>query len=204
MVVSPTGDCLLCDFGFSLIKYEISYSQSNAPHGGHERFVAPEISSGTVLRVNEKSDVYSLAMTIYTLGTRSPPFAHPNKFAACTAAQKGERPQKCNSLGGFSTEETSLAWSLMERMWNHVPRDRPTVASARDRMVEISLMHVQSTIAPLPSISTSVCPSKLTSTHGTNRFSQVSALSNAESPISDARLMLRYASYPYKLHLILK
>jgi serine/threonine protein kinase len=97
---------------------------------------SPEIASGTEGRINEKSDVYSLAMTIYALGTRSFPFGHIDRdTTACRMAREGERPQKLSSLGGLTLEETERLWSLMEKMWNHNPQRRPTMSSARDEIM---------------------------------------------------------------------
>jgi len=181
VVVSRTGDCLLCDFGLSRIKHEMSRSQTIVHQGGRQRFIAPEISSGAQLRINEKSDVYSLAMTVYALGARSLPFKDARgDIAACSAAQQGKRPEKCNSLGGLSTEETALVWFLMEEMWNHIPQDRPTMSSARDTMMEISLNCLQSTTIPIPCPSTSIYPSIPTT---------ILPLNDAHSPISHAREM---------------
>ena len=84
--VSYTGDCLLCDFGLSRIRHEISRTHTTIHQGGQPRFIAPEIFFAIEARINEKSDVYSLAMTIYALGTRSPPFGHikHRRMSCCT------------------------------------------------------------------------------------------------------------------------
>src|ERR1700733_14001612 len=129
VVVTRAGDCLLVDFGLSRIRHEISRTHTTIHQGGFQRFVAPEISSRTQERINEKSDIYSLAMTIYALGTRSSPLGHIRDGAdACRAAQEGERPQKPDSLGGLTKEETQCLWALMERMWCPNPELRPTVS----------------------------------------------------------------------------
>lgn len=58
--------------------------------GGRARFVAPELSAGPEkFRINEASDIYSLAMTIYALGTGLPPFHHLSIHAATRAAELG-------------------------------------------------------------------------------------------------------------------
>jgi len=136
VLVSRTGDCLLCDFGLSRIRHEISRTHTTIHQGGRQRFIAPEISSGLEARI--KSDVYSLAMTIYALGTMSLPFGHIDRdLAVYRAVQEGERPPPCDSLGGLAAEETVHLWSLIERMWKQDPDCRPTVPSARDEMMQI-------------------------------------------------------------------
>jgi len=84
------------------------------------------------LRISESSDIYSLAMTIYTLGTGSQPFEDiSNERAACHAAGKGKRPSKHDLIGGLMKDEAELLWSLIERMWDQQPRLRPTISIAR-------------------------------------------------------------------------
>lgn len=154
---------MLCDFGLSRIRHEISRTHTILHQGGRQRFIAPEISSGLEARINEKSDVYSLAMTIYALGARSMPFGHIDRdIVACRAAREGERPQQCDSLGGLTTEETAHLWSLLERMWSHNPRCRPTVSSARDETMRTGQMCLSLATTSIATPSTNVLPSRLT------------------------------------------
>jgi serine/threonine protein kinase len=112
---------LLCDFGLSRIRHEISRTHTIIHTGGRYRFIAPEIYSGEETCVNERSAIYSLAMTIYALGTKSLPFGDLNELAAAHEAAKGKRPSKQDSLGGLNAEDTQLLWSLVERMWDQEP-----------------------------------------------------------------------------------
>lgn len=58
------------------------------------RFVAPEILKGEK-RTDEASDVYSLAMTIYTIATGKWPFHEiHNPWAVSRAAEEGRRPSR--------------------------------------------------------------------------------------------------------------
>ena len=163
VVVSCGGDCLLCDFGLSRIRHEISRTHTILHQGGRQRFIAPEISSGLEARINEKSDVYSLAMTIYALGARSMPFGHIDQdIVVCRAAREGERPQQCDSLGRLTTEETAHLWSSMERMWSHDPRCRPMVSSARDETMRTSQMCLSLATTSIATPSTNLWPSRIT------------------------------------------
>lgn len=195
---------MLCDFGLSRIRYEISRTHTTIHQGGRQRFVAPEITSGGEGRVNEKSDIYALAMTVYALGTRSLPFGHIGQdAAACRVARKGERPPKCDSLGGLTREETERLWSLMERMWDRVPQGRPMMSSARDEMVRIAVTCLELTAVPIAASSTP--PTPTISLHSADRIHrQVSASSDVDLPISDAMLVLGYNSHLYALGLRLK
>ena len=156
-MVSRAGVGLLCDFGLSRVRHEVSRTNTTIVQGGRRRFVAPEISSGLKDRVDEKSDIYSLAVTIYALGTRLPPFKDILvEAAACKAVQGGARPKKCGSLGGLTMEETAYLWCLLERMWNHDPRRRPTASVARDEMIQTSRVCLKSAAAQITASSTSV------------------------------------------------
>ena len=196
VVVSRTGDCMLCDFGLSRIRHEISRTHTTIHQGGRERFIAPEIASGIEWRINEKSDIYSLAMTIYALGTKSFPFEHIDRGAvACKLAREGERPQKPSSLGGLTAEETEHLWTLMERMWNHNPQHRPTVSRARDEISRSGLMCLELS-APIVASSMRVRPpTPPTSVRSTNKTIQhVSAPSDVDPLIGDAALELPYSA----------
>src|ERR1700733_3160441 len=95
ILVSNTGHSLLCDFGLSRIRHELSLTSATIRQGGNNRFIAPEISpEKDDIRVNEQSDIYSLAMTIYALGTKSPPFKDVKPHHARRMAAKGDRPSK--------------------------------------------------------------------------------------------------------------
>ena len=194
MLVSCTGDCLLCDFGLSRIRHEISRTYTTIHQGGRQRFIAPEISSGLEARINEKSDVYSLAMTIYALGTMSLPFGHIERdLAVYRAVQEGERPQPCDSLGGLAAEETAHLWSVMERMWKQDPDCRPTVSSARDEMMQTSQICLELTTTSIATSSTSVQPPALiTSLDIANEYRR--QLYDVDSPINNVRPMPGYVS----------
>ena len=187
------GQCLLCDFGLSHIKHEITQTLTIASHGGHQRFLAPEICDPETeeTRVNESSDIYSLAMAIYALGTRSMPFEGFNNGHAHQAAVQGERPSKPDSLGGLMADDTKLLWSLMERMWNGRPELRPTIASVRDVMKGIP-MWLGST--PIPALSRGSYPSPPTAFFQHIDTLPPQALVSGNENILGPMLPLRYAS----------
>ena len=150
IVVSSTGDCLLCDFGLSRIKHELSLTSKATCQCGHLRFLAPEIASGELEScVDQRSDIYSLAMTVYTLGTKSLPFNDMTALRACLAAVKGERPPRHDSLGGLTIELAKPLWSLIERMWDQDPGRRPTISAARDDITRSGIVDLAQWPSPL-------------------------------------------------------
>jgi serine/threonine protein kinase len=143
ILVSDTGDCLLCDFGLSRIRHELSRTSTIVHQGGLYRFIAPEIPfEGEERRINEQSDIYSLTMTIYALGTRSPPFEDMGPSRARRAAKEGKRPSKPDSLGGLAIEHANFLWSIMETMWNQDPQLRPTISAVRAKIARSDLVNL--------------------------------------------------------------
>lgn len=158
VLVTSAGETLICDFGLSRIRHEVPRTNTSSRQGGDPRFVAPELSSGTELfRSNEASDVYSLAMTIYTLGTGLKPFHHfKHWLPALQAAQSGKRPSKFVSsgsrlplvsdidvhegaqdilcMGGLTAAASHYIWALLIPMWHHDPSSRPSVPAVRKEM----------------------------------------------------------------------
>jgi len=60
VVISDTGDCLLCDFGLSRIKHGLGQTSMTVCQGGDYRFIAPEISFGKDdTCVDQQSDIYT-------------------------------------------------------------------------------------------------------------------------------------------------
>lgn len=150
ILVSADGDALLCDFGLSRIRHEISRTHTTFRQGGRLRFTAPELLFGhDALRINESSDIYSLAMTIYTIGTGDVPlYEYPNEYGAARVIEDGKRPSKPSALGGLSPETSTKVWKYMTEMWKHNPADRPSILSVYK---DFNILLVQMSPAPSPS-----------------------------------------------------
>ena len=103
--------------------------------GGRLRFLAPELSSGHLaFRTTTSSDVYSLAMTFFNLVTLSLPFLeHQSEIKAVHAAEKGARPQRPESHN-IPPQMAGVMWKLIEKMWDHVPENRPSASDVRMHM----------------------------------------------------------------------
>ena len=188
ILVTCTGECLLCDFGLSRIRHEISRTYTTVHHGGRERFLAPEITHNAQenTRIDEPSDIYSLAMTVYALGTRSLPFADlKNIHAVCREAASGRRPSKHDSLGGLTTDDTEFLWSLL-RMWDGRPEFRPTISHVRDEIMKSNLIYLESATTPIAASSGNGQPSTSTASlqHPDRPSSQDLASGNKDQRIS--------------------
>lgn len=129
--------------------------------GGSPHFEAPEIRDGLTgtERINEESDVYSLAMTIYALWTGRVPFYHLKRSeapeltsseAVLEAARKGDRPpvDTISALasspylqGGFDHIEKVQFGALLTQMWRHKPAQRVSMPEARKILAQIVVRH---------------------------------------------------------------
>lgn len=126
MLIDIGGNALLCDFGFSRIRHEVTRTHTRIREGGHLRFLAPELTLGQEkFRTTQESDIYSLAMTFLALVTLAPPFAeYDREYAAMNAAHQGIRPQRPE----FFKDTVDHLWCFMGRMWNQEPSERPVAS----------------------------------------------------------------------------
>ena len=95
-MIDAFGKALLCDFGLSRIRHEVTRTHTTIREGGRMRFMAPELLSGhETFRTSEASDVFSLSMIFWNAWTRKLPFAEiANELRAGAVIRKGERPNK--------------------------------------------------------------------------------------------------------------
>ncbi|KAF8309925.1 kinase-like protein, partial [Clavulina sp. PMI_390] len=145
ILITATGDALICDFGLSRIRHDITRTNTAIHEGGRSRFVAPELSSGpNQFRSNEASDVYSLSMTIYSLGVHKPPLWNVEHNAqASRLLEAGKRPgceSDSQSAGdveefiGLDLARSVKLWSLLRRMWVDAPSERITASEVREEL----------------------------------------------------------------------
>lgn len=93
--------------------------------GKRVRFVAPEILSAENPCPTEQSDIYSLSMTIYALGTGTSPLHHLHSDdAVIEGVTRGERPTPPSTLGGLDAQSTTNLYMGLAYMWRQSPADR--------------------------------------------------------------------------------
>ena len=95
-MIDASGKALLCDFGLSRIRHEVTRTHTTIREGGRMRFMAPELLSGhETFRTSEASDVFSLSMVFWNAWTRKLPFAEiANELGAGAVIREGKRPNK--------------------------------------------------------------------------------------------------------------
>ena len=133
------GEAVLCDFGLTRIKHEVTRTQTSIREGSRLRYLAPELTFGPEsFRTTAKSDVYSLAITFFHLSTLCTPFKELNEWAAADAARCRRRPEKFNAPR-FLAGSFDVLWELLELMWAHEKSARPTMAVVVDELQKILL-----------------------------------------------------------------
>ncbi|KAF8294170.1 kinase-like protein, partial [Clavulina sp. PMI_390] len=139
ILLDGSGDPVLCDFGLSRIRHEVTRARTMRQEGGRIRFLAPELSlslEGQFLTTSA-SDVFSLAMTLLNLCTGRMPFAEVrNEWQVASRVNQGGRPNR--PAEGFLTSRVGLLlWELLEIMWAQMPENRPSSANVVLRLEEL-------------------------------------------------------------------
>ena len=81
IMVSPSGEPCVTDFGLAKVVMPQSTISIAAAVMGTPSFMPPEQASGRIQAQDEKSDLYSLGATLYTVATGKPPFEQENATA---------------------------------------------------------------------------------------------------------------------------
>ncbi|KAF8324082.1 kinase-like protein, partial [Clavulina sp. PMI_390] len=140
ILINELGDPYVCDFGLSRIRHEVTRTHTMIFEGGRARFLAPELSAGWTerFRTSRESDVFALAMTFLTAWTAKPPFSEvKNEKKAASYIQKGRRPKRCQSAGGFLRPNTATFWTFLEGMWAQEPSARLSAEAVLDGLTQI-------------------------------------------------------------------
>ncbi|KAF8313209.1 kinase-like protein [Clavulina sp. PMI_390] len=143
ILIDINGKGILCDFGLSRFKHEVTRTATNITEGGKYRYMAPELLSSSPrhkFRTTPASDCYAFAMTILELATLKKPFAEfNNEQAAFSAAQTGIRPERptWRTFGSLSEQRVDMLWDLLKQMWDENPSNRPSMYHVDFCLVEI-------------------------------------------------------------------
>ena len=112
ILINGERNAVLCDFGFSRIRHEVT-------------------------RTSSSSDIYSLAMTFLALVTLTLPFMEIDReFEAANLARQGIRPRRPMKLNVPPVAE-DLLWPLLDNMWQQEPDQRPSASSVYEALNEI-------------------------------------------------------------------
>jgi len=136
VLIDAFGDALLCDFGFSRIRHEITRTFSEIREGGRVRFMAPELLAGPErFRTSLPSDIFSLSMIFFSTWAHALPFAEiANEHAVERHIRKGQRPKRPTTHRGLRPEMEEEFWQLIENMWAPIPSSRPSTGDMQRRL----------------------------------------------------------------------
>ncbi|KAG6828049.1 hypothetical protein H0H92_009510 [Tricholoma furcatifolium] len=129
---------------------EWTSTSSLGSRGGSIRWQAPELfddETYTLVKNNEKSDIYAWACVCYEIFTGNVPFAEISRdFTIERHIINGVRPRR-PSNGDLPWREWGLTvsiWTLMEKCWEHNPGDRPKLDDIVLRLTAMSSLRLES------------------------------------------------------------
>ncbi|KAF8316879.1 kinase-like protein [Clavulina sp. PMI_390] len=135
VLLDKDGNPCLCDFGLSRIRHEVTRTHTFVYQGGRARFLAPEISSGSIERISKESDIFGLAMTLFNAWTGKVPFSEiTNEQQIRSIIGDGKRPERPTSTVALESEANASFWRLLVDMWVPEPYRRPSSATALWRL----------------------------------------------------------------------
>ncbi|KAF8314691.1 kinase-like protein [Clavulina sp. PMI_390] len=137
----------LCDFGLSHIRHEVTRTRTIIREGGMRRFMAPELSSGSMerFRATTATDIFSLAMTFLSAWSGQPPFSDIRQDTKVVVnLRNGLRPTLPTKLVELTRNAKLQLWDLLNKMWLPAPGDRPSSADVRTRLMPFH--HIQGAV----------------------------------------------------------
>jgi len=139
VLIDTFGNALLCDFGFSRIRHEITRTFSEIRVGGRVRFLAPELLAGPErFRTSVPSDIFSLSMIFFSTWAHAVPFAKiTNEHAVEKHIRTGQRPTRPTTHVRLHPEVEENLWQLIENMWAPDPSVRPPTDNMQRRLEAI-------------------------------------------------------------------
>ncbi|KZT26823.1 kinase-like protein [Neolentinus lepideus HHB14362 ss-1] len=125
VLIGDNGQPLLADFGLSRILGVRGFTLSL--QAGSTAYTAPEIlwsGQGSVInQVDTRSDIYSLAMTIWEIYARKPPFERTLPMTIVWKVAMDPEHHRPPRVGDIEEE----CWDLLERCWAHEADERPII-----------------------------------------------------------------------------
>ncbi|KAL5493022.1 hypothetical protein ACEPAI_4470 [Sanghuangporus weigelae] len=126
VLISRSGDALLCDFGFSrMITASRTYAKISTTIKGTDRYMAPEFFNIPDSKHSKKTDVWAFGMTVFELLARQRPFANVHPLAVPLAISRLDRPSLPNpSMLPTTSRTRESLWEICQMCWKKNPEDR--------------------------------------------------------------------------------
>ncbi|KAJ7496362.1 hypothetical protein FB451DRAFT_196353 [Mycena latifolia] len=137
ILVEDSGRTLLCDFGLSRVKADVTTRTAqvgSTAMAGSRNWMAPELLAGSLPKL--PSDIYAFGMTMYELYTDETPLAsvaHTDFIEL--VFQLGVRPIRPDI--DDVPRLTDPVWNLAELCWTHSAKERPTAGKIHDIIVDM-------------------------------------------------------------------
>lgn len=143
VMISPDGRAQLLDFGLAASAGADALTRSGTPLGSLY-YMSPEQGRGAIRDVDRRSDVYSLAVTLYEMLTLGPPYTGESAHDVLARIHAG-------SPAGLRQRNAALSWEcetvILKAMDRDPPRRYPT-AAALSRDLDNVLEHRPITARP--------------------------------------------------------
>jgi len=151
VLISPSGEPLLTDFGLSRTKesyiskgfYSTETSRGSTRWLAFEYFDHEELE---VFRLNPKTDVWAFGMTLLELLTGELPYAHIRSDSrTITEIVMGKLPHEPIIEDGDSDADLKrYMWSVCLKCWAKDPKERPSMGDVLEEMSNYNLRFLRS------------------------------------------------------------
>ncbi|KAL5513805.1 hypothetical protein ACEPAH_4206 [Sanghuangporus vaninii] len=136
VLISNSGDALLCDFGCSrMITATRTYAKISTTVKGTERYMAPEFFNSSHSKHSKKTDIWAFGMTVFELFAQERPFSDVYHLCVPLEISKFHLPSLPNSFLPPTTPQTQkFLWEICRICWIQDPEGRPEMGLILDKL----------------------------------------------------------------------
>ncbi|KAG1812195.1 kinase-like domain-containing protein [Suillus subaureus] len=134
ILITSSGRACIADFGIVTARdSRIQMTTTASGVVGTLHFMAPELlaaeSAADIQNLDRRRcDMYALACVCYEMFTGMRPFKNRDPKPSILGGQRPERPHEAHQM------LDDFMWSLIETLWKHRPKERPTAEQVCERI----------------------------------------------------------------------